>query len=131
MCARVIDFDTKAEKVPEALLRFSGTAWDATYRNYCKSKGIPAHPARMQQGLPAFFIDFLTERNDLVLDPFAGSNTTGAVAEELGRRWVSVEAREDYVEGSTGRVRPLTNCSASTNSSRQGLRNATSSRGRN
>jgi DNA modification methylase len=51
----------------------------------------------MPEGLAEFFIKFLTSEHDLVLDPFSGSNTTGAVAERLGRRWVGVEARHDYV----------------------------------
>jgi DNA modification methylase len=63
------------------------------------------HPARFPAELPRFFINFLTERGDLVLDPFAGSNTTGSVAEGLGRRWISVEISPEYVEDS--RVRFL------------------------
>jgi len=39
----------------------------------------------------------------VVLDPFAGSNTTGAAAESLGRRWVAMEANEEYVNASFGR----------------------------
>ena len=37
------------------------------------------------------------------MDPFAGSNTTGAVAEGLGRSWLGVEAHLDYAKGSRGR----------------------------
>ena len=88
---------------PESLLRFSGTMWDAKYREFCKQRGIPAHPARMQPSLSAFFIQFLTDQGDLVFDPFAGSNTTGSVAESLDRKWLGVEASLDYVEGSRGR----------------------------
>lgn len=88
---------------PEALLKFTGTSWDSGYRDYCKRLNLPAHPARMQASLSAFFIKFLTDDGDLVLDPFAGSNTTGAVAEELGRQWIGVEANSDYVNGSRGR----------------------------
>lgn len=88
---------------PESLLKFSGTGWDARYREHCKRLQIPAHPARMQASLSAFFIQFLTDPDDLVLDPFAGSNTTGAVAEDFGRRWIGVEAERAYVEGSLGR----------------------------
>jgi len=57
----------------------------------------------MQMELAAFFIKFLTDRSDLVVDPFAGSNTTGAAAEKLRRRWISVEARDEYAYGSWGR----------------------------
>ena len=52
--------------------------------------------------LPKFFIEFLTDPGDLVLDPFAGSNTTGAAAEQLGRRWIAVESDVSYVNGSKG-----------------------------
>jgi site-specific DNA-methyltransferase (cytosine-N4-specific) len=57
----------------------------------------------MPSGLAEFFIQFLTRPRNLVLDPFAGSNVTGAAAERLKRRWVSVEANRDYIEGSLGR----------------------------
>jgi site-specific DNA-methyltransferase (cytosine-N4-specific) len=40
---------------------------------------------------------------DLVVDPFAGSNVTGMVAEALGRRWFSVDLDRDYVIGSESR----------------------------
>jgi site-specific DNA-methyltransferase (cytosine-N4-specific) len=50
----------------------------------------------MPKGLAAFFIEFLTDPGDLILDPFAGSNTTGFVAELLNRRWVSIEIKEEY-----------------------------------
>ena len=51
-------------------------------------------------GVPEFFIRFLTEPGRLVLDPFGGSNVTGQVAEDLGRRWISIELNADYVAGS-------------------------------
>lgn len=89
--------------IPDSLLKFSGTAVDHAYRDYCEAKGLTEHPARMQMSLAAFFVEFLTEKNDLVFDPFGGSNTTGAVAERLGRRWVSVEANPEYARGSRGR----------------------------
>jgi DNA modification methylase len=47
-----------------------------------------------------FFVRFLTDAGDLVLDPFAGSNTTGEVCEAEGRRWVAVECDRDYLETS-------------------------------
>ena len=99
--ANVIELDDA--HCPEAILKFTGTSWDSGYREYCKQLGLAAHPARMQASLSAFFIQFLTDANDLVLDPFAGSNTTGAAAQELGRRWISVEAEKNYVDGSQGR----------------------------
>jgi len=66
----------------------------------CRERAIKPHPARMPVGLAAFFIQFLTDPGDLVLDPFAGSNTTGFAAECLGRKWVSIEIKEDYAQQS-------------------------------
>ncbi len=43
---------------------------------------------------------FLTVAGQLVVDPFAGSNVTGHVAEKLGRRWLSSEINAEYVAGS-------------------------------
>ena len=54
---------------------------------------------RFTEKVPDFFIKFLTRPGNLVLDPFAGSNVVGCVAEELGRRWVSVEISQEYVVG--------------------------------
>ncbi len=45
----------------------------------------------------------LTDEGDYVLDPFAGSNTTGAVAESLGRRWVAAEIERAYLDPSRHR----------------------------
>ncbi len=72
------------------------------YLEYCKENGIKPHPARMPIGLPKFFIQFVTEPGDLVFDPFAGSNTTGAAAEELQRKWIATEPEEKYIAGSKG-----------------------------
>jgi site-specific DNA-methyltransferase (cytosine-N4-specific) len=57
----------------------------------------------MPDKLAEFFVSFLTDPGDLVLDPFAGTNTTGAVAHALGRRWLSFELSEQYAAGSWGR----------------------------
>ena len=68
----------------------------------CKKNNLPAHPARMPPELAEFFIRFLTKRKSLVLDPFAGSNTTGYVASKLGRKWLSIEKDLNYIKGSNG-----------------------------
>jgi site-specific DNA-methyltransferase (cytosine-N4-specific) len=93
--------------IPPNVLSFSNTLSTDPYRRYCREQGLPLHPARMPLELAEFFISFLTDPGDLVLDPFAGSNTTGAAAEELGRRWVAIEPNTDYVDGSRGRFELL------------------------
>ena len=54
----------------------------------------------MPKFIAEFFIKFLTEENDLILDPFSGSNTTGEVSESLKRKWVSIEIDRQYIKGS-------------------------------
>jgi DNA modification methylase len=93
--------------IPSNVLQFTNTASSDPYLRYCRDQKLQPHPARMPIGLPDFFINFLTQPGDLVLDPFAGSNTTGAVAEKLKRRWVAVETCEDYIRGSLGRFSAL------------------------
>ncbi len=92
--------------LPESLQQFSGTSADLKYRQYCKDHNYELHPARMQMGLASFFIKFLTEPGDLVVDPFGGSNTTGYAAETLKRKWIAVEASQGYALGSKGRFEP-------------------------
>jgi len=89
--------------IPGSAFNFSNTQSGDPYRRYCRDRGLPVHPAPMQSRLAEWFIRFLTREGDLVFDPFGGSNTTGAVAEELNRKWVAVEPLSDYIEGSKGR----------------------------
>lgn len=85
------------------LITASNTMSSTKYLQFCKKKGIPPHPARMPEKIPEFFINFLTKKGDLVLDPFAGSNTTGKAAEKYARRWISIEANKVYARGSKAR----------------------------
>lgn len=89
--------------IPSNVLQFSNTSSTDKYHEHCRAKQIRPHPATMQDGIAEFFIKFLTRENDLVFDPFAGSNTTGATAEALNRRWVCVEPNKSYIKGSRGR----------------------------
>jgi hypothetical protein len=79
------------------VLRIPNTRSTDFFLTKCRERKISPHPARMPPELAAFFINFLTDPGDLVLDPFAGSNTTGFVAELLERRWVAVDALKEYV----------------------------------
>ena len=65
--------------------------------------GVKGHPARFPQKLPEFFIKFLTDVSDTVLDIFAGSNTTGAASEKLGRHWIAFELEREYLATSAFR----------------------------
>jgi site-specific DNA-methyltransferase (cytosine-N4-specific) len=86
--------------IPPNLLSIPNTRSSDSYFQQCRAAGLPIHPARFPNPLPEFFIRFLTEPKQLVLDPFAGSNVTGQVAQALGRRWLATEINADYVAGS-------------------------------
>jgi site-specific DNA-methyltransferase (cytosine-N4-specific) len=92
--------------IPPNLLEIANTESNSAYLRRCKAAEIRPHPARFPQGFAEFFIKFLTDEGDMVLDPFAGSNTSGFVAETLQRRWISFEINEDYVTGSRYRFSP-------------------------
>ena len=88
------------------LLKAANTGSRDAYREFCLSHGATIHPARMPRSLVEFFLKFLTDEEDLVMDPFGGSNTTGATAENMGRRWASIEAEWEYAVHSIGRFNP-------------------------
>jgi site-specific DNA-methyltransferase (cytosine-N4-specific) len=85
-----------AGAIPSNLLQISNTDSNSHYLRTVKALGKDRHPARFPVELPAFFIRMLTDPGDLVVDIFSGSNTTGAAAEQLERRWLSIELDRDY-----------------------------------
>jgi DNA modification methylase len=89
--------------IPPNVLSIANTGASDPYQKFCREHNIEFHPARMPTSLPEFFIKLLTEPKDIVLDPFGGSNTTGAAAEKLGRHWIATEPQTNYIRGSLGR----------------------------
>jgi site-specific DNA-methyltransferase (cytosine-N4-specific) len=88
------------EDIPTDMLKFGNNSANDKYTIKCKEAGLKIHPARFPVSLPEFFVRMLTEPSDLVVDPFAGSNTTGMVAEKLDRRWIAIEMSREYLEAS-------------------------------
>lgn len=93
--------------IPPNLLELANTESNSAYLRRCKEVDIKPHPARFPVDFPRFFIDFLTDEGDVVLDPFAGSNTTGQAAEMSGRRWLAFEIDESYLQGSVYRFQEV------------------------
>ena len=89
--------------IPANLLQISNSESNSQYLRYCKVLGIKSHPARFPAKLPEFFIKMLTDVDDLVVDIFCGSNTTGQVAEGLGRKWLSIDLSNEYIANSSFR----------------------------
>ena len=101
-----------AGAIPSNLLTIANTQASSNYLNYCREHNLQVHPARMPIALAEFFIKFLTKPEMLVLDPFAGSNTTGEAAEKLGRRWFSIEPNDMYLAASQGRFGVFNDCAS-------------------
>lgn len=89
--------------IPPNVLLVSNTRSSDPYLEFCREHDTRPHPARMPEKIAEFFVRFLTNEGDLVMDPFAGSNITGRVAETLRRRWISIEAKLEYVSASKAR----------------------------
>lgn len=92
--------------IPPNLLQIANSESNGAYLKGCKAVGARPHPARFPAKLPEFFVKLLTDPGDLVVDIFAGSNTTGAVAEAENRRWLAFEDRLDYLASSAFRFLP-------------------------
>ncbi len=88
------------EEETSNVLELGNNESNSKYMMKCKEAGIKPHPAKFPIRFADFFIKFLTEETDIVLDPFAGSNTTGFAAQSNSRHWISFEKDELYLKGS-------------------------------
>lgn len=95
-----------AGAIPPNLIAAPNTESNSYYQRYCREHGLKPHPARFPAKLPEYFIRMLTDVDDCVFDPFAGSCVTGEVAERLQRRWICCEIETDYITGALGRFTP-------------------------
>lgn len=86
--------------IPSNLLSIPNTDSNSNYLRLCKELGLERHPARFPSELPAFFIKMLTDEEDVILDVFGGSNTTGFAAEALKRKWLTLEMNREYLASS-------------------------------
>ena len=86
--------------IPPNLIEIANTESNSLYLKKCKEAKIKPHPARFPVELPDFFIKYLTNENELVIDPFAGSNVTGEASEKLNRKWIAIENNYEYIVGS-------------------------------
>src|SRR3990172_7747227 len=93
--------------IPSNMLEIGNNDSNSLYLKSCMASKLPVHPARYPRAFPEFFVKLCTNKGDIVLDPFAGSNVTGEAAEKHGRRWIAIELVEEYLAGSRFRFAPL------------------------
>ena len=99
--------------VPVNVVSAANTSSNDKYLRNCRTHGLKPHPARFPKALPEFIIGLCTDEGDIVLDPFAGSNMTGYVAESMGRKWIAMENVSEYLEASKFRFSKMEDLSAS------------------
>ena len=69
-----------------------------------KRDGVKAHPTQKPEALLYRVMLATTNKGDVVLDPFFGTGTTGAVAKRLGREWIGCEKEDIYREVAMERI---------------------------
>ena len=69
-----------------------------------KRNGTKAHPTQKPEALLYRILLSCTQKGDVVLDPFFGTGTTGAVARRLGRHWIGIEREDSYCEVARERI---------------------------
>ena len=69
-----------------------------------KKDGYKVHPTQKPEALLYRVLLACTQPGDVILDPFFGTGTTGAVAKRLGRRWIGIEREVAYVEAANERI---------------------------
>lgn len=69
-----------------------------------KKNGVKVHPTQKPEALLYRILLACTKPGDVVLDPFFGTGTTGAVAKRLGRRWIGIDREGVYVEAALERI---------------------------
>jgi site-specific DNA-methyltransferase (cytosine-N4-specific) len=89
--------------IPPNLIAVANTESNSSYLRLCEENDLKPHPARFPAEIPEYFVRMLTDKADLVLDPFAGSCVTGEVAERLHRHWICADDVEDYLRGAVFR----------------------------
>ena len=72
-----------------------------------KDGSAKAHPTQKPEALLYRILVACTRPGDVVLDPFFGTGTTGAVAKLLGRRWIGIEREAKYVRVASARINNL------------------------
>jgi len=69
-----------------------------------KKNGVKVHPTQKPEALLYRILLACSKPGDVVLDPFFGTGTTGAVAKRLGRRWIGIEREPDYIAAAEERI---------------------------
>ena len=103
--ARKVDFMVALE---HAIWFTKGTKAGATFNYHLGQRpnyviaAIPnnprLHPAQKPESVLEVWIKYLTEENDIVLDPMCGSGTTLVVAKKLGRNYIGIDISEEYCD---------------------------------
>lgn len=71
------------------------------------NNGKTTHPTEKNIDAIKYFITILSNKNDLILDPFLGSGTTAVACKELGRRYIGIEINQEYINMANKRLKKI------------------------
>jgi len=99
---RLIDWNIRSHPDPDKVAASKvGDGYETTNLWRIKPRHSPKHPAIFPLELALRVVEYYSFVSDVVLDPFAGIGTTGHAAASLGRKFVMIEAQEQYVKTMT------------------------------
>ena len=107
-------FNIDAVRVPQKFYRSinnmrganPGNVWEFSHMHYC-NKNRQLHPTQKPEGLYERIVLTSSNENDIILDPFSGSGTTGIAAYKLGRNYIGIEKEKQYLDLSIKRYKEI------------------------
>ena len=84
---------------------FPANGYVPNIQTWYKTETFKEHHATFPQALPAYFVEYFSRKDNIILDPFCGLGTTCVAAKKLGRRWIGIEIDERYCEVARNRVK--------------------------
>ena len=89
---------------PKGRKRWNGRGTHAFWEAVPEKRAATHHPTAKPLLLMLQLVELFTDPGDLIIDPFAGSGTTGVAALRLGRRFIGIEANTEYHALATERL---------------------------
>lgn len=83
--------------------------WQGMLQENMKNKETRFHPTQKPTALFTWILNKYANKNDLILDPFMGSGTTGIACEKSNLRWIGIEISESYCDISKKRIKSESN----------------------
>jgi len=87
--------------------RYIKWRWQGFIQENMKNKDTRYHPTQKPLGVMRWILEKYSKQTDLILDPFAGSGTTGVACKELGRNFILMEKEAEYCKIAMKRIESI------------------------